>query len=119
MSRAKIVQEQTKEKDILFLATYVELKNASLIFLSEREDRLGTLAAAVPQTEKRVGPPLSSVLLGDRNMMIARLLAERIAEKTSKIALASVFVKTVGEREAGPILLRLAEKTLKKLEERE
>ena len=119
MSRAKIVHEEIKEKDIPFLATHLEMKNASLFFLSEREDQLGTLAAAVPRTEKRISPPLSSVLLGDRNMMVARLLAERVAEKTSKIALVSVFVKTISEREAGPILVRLVEKTLKKREERE
>lgn len=119
MSRAKIVREETKEKDIPFLATYLEMKNASLVFLSEKEDQLGTLAAAVPQIEKRIGPPHSSVLLGDRNMMVARLLAERVAGKTSKIALVSVFVKTISEREAGPILVKLVEKTLKKLEERE
>jgi len=113
MSRAKIVQEKIIERDTPFLAIYLETKNASLILLSEGEDQLGTLAVAIPQTRKLVGPPLSSILLGDRNMMIARILAERLAEKMKKIALVSVFTKTFGEREVGPIFLKLVEKTIR------
>lgn len=114
MSRAKVFQERIVEMDKPFLAVYVETKNASLALLSEEEDQLGTLAVAIPQTQKIVGPPLSSVLLGDRNIITARLLAERLAEKIKKIALVSVFIKTVDEREAGPILLKLFEKTVGK-----
>ena len=116
LSNAKFVQEKTEEKGIPFSAKYLEMKNASLIFLSEGEDRFGTLAVAIPQTGKKIGPPLSSTLLGDRNVMVARLLAERLAEKRSKLALVSVFIETVNEREAGPILVRLLEKALRKME---
>jgi len=117
MQRAKIVQEEIKENETLFLALRLETKNANLILLSESEDNLGTLAVAIPQKEKMLGPPLSSVLLGDRNVIAARLLAERLAEKTGKIALASVFAKTVPEKDAAPIFLRLFDKTLKVGEE--
>jgi hypothetical protein len=113
MSRSKIVQEKMIERDTPFLSIYLETKNASLILLSEGEDQLGTLAVAIPQTRKMVGPPLSSILLGDRNMMIARVLAERLAEKMKKIALVSVFTETFGEREVGPIFLKLVEKTIR------
>ncbi len=113
MSRAKIVEEKMIERDTPFLSIYLETKNASLILLSEGEDQLGTLAVAIPQTRKMVGPPLSSILLGDRNMMIARVLAERLAEKMKKITLVSVFTKTFGEREVGPIFLKLVEKTIR------
>ena len=114
MPRAKIVEEKIKGKDTLFFALYLGTKNASLILLSEGEDRLGTLAVAIPQASKMVGPPLSSILLGDRNVTIARVLAERLAVKMNKIALVSVFIKTVDEWEAGPILLKLVEKTLRR-----
>jgi len=116
MSRAKIVQEKMVERDTPFLALYLETKNATLLLLSEEEDQLGTLAVSIPQARKMVGPPLSSVLLGDRNMMTARILAERLAEKMKKIALVSVFTKTVDEREAGTIFLKLVEKTIGKEE---
>jgi len=112
MSRARIAQEKIIERDTPFLAIYLETKNASLVLLSEGEDHLGTLAVAIPQARKMVGPPLSSVLLGDRNVTIARILAERLAERMKKIALVSVFSKTVSEMEGGSIFLRLIEKTI-------
>jgi len=49
--------------------------------------------------------------------MIARVLAELLAKKTKKIALVSVFIKTVSENEAAPILRKLMEKILKKDED--
>jgi len=113
MQRVKVVQEEMKENETMFLALRLETKNANIILLSEEEDHLGTLAVAIPQKEKMLGPPLSSVLLGDRNVIVARLLAESLAQKTSKIALASVFAKTVAEKDAGPIFLRLFDKTMK------
>lgn len=116
MSSAKIVQEKIEENNKLFSAVYLETKNACLILLSEGEDRLGTLAVAIPQKQKMVGPPLSSILLGDRNVITARLFAERLAQKMNKIGLASIFIKSIDEREAGPILVKLFEKTLKKEE---
>ena len=116
MSRAKITKEELIENDTPFFSVYVETKNANQIFLSESEDKLGTLAVAMPQPKNLVGSPLSSVLLGDRNIMIARLLAELLAQKTNKISLVSVFVKSLNEQEVAPILKKLMENTLKKEE---
>ncbi len=115
--RAKIVQEEIKQDETTFYALRLETKNAHLIMLSESEDNLGTLAVAVPQTEKMVGLPVSSVLLGDKNAIIARLLAERLAQKTGKIGLASVYTKTLDERNAGKVFMQLFEKTFKEKEE--
>jgi len=116
LQRAKIVKEELVARDTTFLSLHIETENANQLFLSEGEDRLGTLAIALPQQQKLVGPPLSSILLGDRNMMIARILAERLAKNTKKMALVSVFTKTVSEQEAAPILRKLMDKTLKKQE---
>jgi len=118
MQRAKIFQEEIKQNETLFLALRLETKNANLILLSEGEDQLGTLAVAIPQKEKMLGPPLSSVLLGDRNMILTRMMAENLAAKTSKIALASIFTKTLSERQAGPILLKLFDKAFKTKQEK-
>ena len=113
----KIVQEEIKQDEIVFCALRLETKNANMLLLSEGEDQLGTLAVALPPAEKMLGPPISSVLLGDRNTIIARLLAERLAQKTGKIALASVFAKAVDEQNAGRVFLQLFEKTFKEKEE--
>lgn len=115
--RAKIVQEEIKQDETTFCALRLETKNANVLLLSEAEDQLGTLAVALPPTEKMAGPSVSSILLGDRNVIIARLLAERLAQKTGKIALTSVFAKTINERNAGTIFLQLFEKTFKEKEE--
>jgi len=116
MQRVKIVQEEMRENETLFLALRLETKNANLLLISEYEDQLGTLAVALPPTEKMIGSPVSSILLGDRNTILARLLAERLAQKTGKIALVSVFAKKVGDRNAGTIFLRLFEKTFREEE---
>jgi len=119
MQRVRVFQEEMKENETLFLALRLETSNANLVLISEREDRLGTLAVAIPQREKMLGPPTSSILLGDRNIIIARLLAERLAEKTGKIALASVFTKTKAEKDVAPILIKLFDKTVTAKEEGE
>jgi len=119
MSHAKVVREKIRERDKLFSALYLEVENAGLVLMSEGEDRLGTLAVAIPQTQKMVGPPLSSILLGDRNIVTARLFAERLAKKMNKIALASIFIKSIDEREAGPILVKLFEKAIRPKDIRE
>jgi len=117
LSNSKVVKEELFERDIRFLAVYVETKNACLVLLSEGEDYLGTLAIAVPPPKSLSGiatsQPTSSVLLGDRNTVSARIFAEHVATKTNKIALVSIYLKTINENEARPILLKLIEKVIK------
>ncbi len=109
--RAKVVHEEIKHDETQFCAVRLETKNASLLLLSEGEDQLGTLAVAMPQSEKMIGPPVSSVLLGDRNVVIARLIAERLAHKTGKIGLASVFTKKLNDMDTSTTFLKLFDKT--------
>ncbi len=114
--RAKIVQEEISHGNTTFCAVRIETGNANVLFLSEADDQLGTLAVAMPPTEKMVGPPVSSILLGDRNAMIARMMAERLAQKTGKLALASVFTK-LGDQDVAQSLIRLFDKTFEQKKE--
>ena len=91
MERAKVTKEELLEKDTRFLAVYVEAKNSCMIMLSEKEDKLGTLAIAVPKPNDMIGSAISSVLLGDKNVISARMFAEYVASKKGKIALVSVY----------------------------
>jgi len=116
MSQAKVIREETKEGEVTFSALYVEIKNGCLIFLSEGEERLGTLAVSIPQRERFLGPPLSSILFGDRNVTVARLIAERVANLSKKLTLVSVYIETMEEGKAGPMLLKLVEKVMRKEE---
>jgi len=79
MERAKIVKDEIIEQNVRFLAVYMETKNACLILLSENEDKLGTLAIAVPKPRDLIGPASSSILLGDKNAISARMFAEYLA----------------------------------------
>lgn len=114
MFKGNVIKDELVEQGITFLVTYFETENAGIILISENTDRLGTLAIAMPQQQKLVGPVVSSVLLGDRNTMISRVLAELLAKKTKKIGLVSIFLKSISEQEAPPILKSLLEKILKK-----
>jgi hypothetical protein len=92
MERANVIKEELTEKETRFLAVYVEAKNSCLILLSENEDKLGTLAIAVPKSNDSLGlMASSSILVGNRNEISARMFAEYVATKKGKIAMVSVF----------------------------
>ena len=110
MSRAAVFKDEIQEGNVHLVAVYLEIKNGCIVLLSEGEDQLGTLAVAIPPSPQMTTPSLSSVLMGDRNVTIARALAERLAAKVNKIGLVSIYLKTINEAEAAPILLRLFEK---------
>ena len=113
MERAKVTKEELLEKDTRFLAVYVESKNSCMIMLSEKEDKLGTLAIAVPKPKEMVGAVTSSVLLGDKNVISARMFAEYVASKKGKIALVSVYLDKLDEMQAQAFFMHLVEKLIK------
>ncbi|HJW97963.1 MAG TPA: hypothetical protein VJ529_02455 [Candidatus Bathyarchaeia archaeon] len=110
MERAKVVKQEILEENTRFLAVYVEAKNSCLVLLSEKEDKLGTLAIAVPKPKELLGPPSSSVLLGDKNVASARMFAENLAMLKNKIVLVSIYLETMDERQAQSAFRRLLEK---------
>lgn len=112
MERAKVVKEELLEQNMRFLAVYLETKNACLVLLSEKEDRLGTLAIAVPKPRDAPGLASSSILLGDKNVISARMFAEYVASKRGKIALVSVYLERLNETHAQSIFMRLIEKVV-------
>jgi hypothetical protein len=113
MERAKVVKEELFEQDTHFLAVYVEAKNSIMIMLSEKEDKLGTLAIAVPKPKDLLGSVTSSVLLGDKNVITARMFAEYVAAKKGKIAMVSVYLDKVGEMQAQAFFMHLIDKLIK------
>jgi len=112
MSRAKIIKDEITEENVKFLAIFIETKNSCIFLLSQNEDRLGTLVAAVPPGKGLIGPSTSSILLGGKNATIARILAEKMASKTGKVSLVSVYLETLDESMASPILARLVDKVM-------
>jgi hypothetical protein len=117
--RAKVVKEELFEQDTRFLAVYVETKNSCLIMLSEKEDKLGTMAIAVPKPKDMLGPVSSSVLVGDKNAVSARMFAEYVASKKGKIAMVSVYLDRLSEMQAQAFFMHLVEKVLRAENEKE
>jgi len=110
MERVKVVKEELVEQNMHFLAVYMEAKNSCLILLSENEDKLGTLAIAVPRPKDLLGPPSSSILVGDKNAVSARMFAEYVAGMKGKIALVSIYLETMEERQAQSAFRKLIER---------
>jgi hypothetical protein len=110
LERARVVKEEIVEQNTRFLVVYVEAKNSCMVLLSEKEDKLGTLAIAVPKPKDMLGPPSSSILLGDRNAASARTFAEHLATVKDKIVLVSIYLESVDERQAQSTFKRLMEK---------
>ena len=119
MERARVVKDEIVEQNTRFLAVFVEAKNSIIVLLSEREDKLGTLAIAVPKPKDFLGPPSSSVLLGDRYSVSARLFAEQLASVREKIVLVSVYLETVDEKRAQSAFKQLMEKVTRAEQQKE
>jgi len=111
--RANVVKEEIQQQDTRFLAVYVEAKNSIMVMLSEKEDKLGTMAIAVPKPRDMVGSVTSSVLIGDKHVISARMFAEYIASKKGKIAIVSVYLERIGEIQAQEFFMHLIDKVLK------
>jgi len=115
---AKVFHEETTEEGAKLSATVIELGNSYIVLLSEGDvENLGTLSVSIPVRAEASRQPLSSILLGERSTILARLIAERIAALTNKIALVSVFIKTLNEQKAGQVFIRLLEKVFKERKE--
>jgi hypothetical protein len=94
----------------LFKINYTLLENAIVAFFFETKLRLGTLAIAMPGL-REVAAGRSSVLLGGRYMMTTRALAERLAAKTGKMSLVSLFTE-LNEAEALRTYVKLLERVI-------
>ena len=110
MERAKVVKGEVVENNQHFLAVYMEMTNSCLVLLSEREDKLGTLAVAVPRPKDLLGPPTSSILVGDRYSISARMFAEHVAAMKGKIALVSIYLEKMDEVQAQSAFKMLIDK---------
>jgi len=108
-----VVKEEIQQRDTRFLAVYVEAKNSIMIMLSEKEDRMGTMAIAVPKPRDMIGSVTSSVLMGDKHVISARMFAEYIAAKKGKIAVVSVYLDRAIEIQAQEFFMHLIDKVMK------
>lgn len=118
LSNTKIIRETVERNGKVFSAFYLEFRNACVLFLSEGTDSLGTLSVSIPKRTGIGGLTASSILLGDRNIVAAKLLAERLSDMVGKVALVSVFTRT-DDMKASRTFLELMKKVVAKKEEKE
>jgi hypothetical protein len=91
-----------------FRVNLSQLENAVVAFLFEDRMRLGTVAIAMPGL-REVAAGRSSVLIGGKYLMTSRALAEKLAAKSGRIALVSLFTE-LDEAEALRTYTKLLEK---------
>jgi hypothetical protein len=108
-----LLNEEIEEKGIHFSATLLKLENSVIVFFNEKGGfKLGTLAIALPN------PPtatyLSSILLGDRNTSITKILAGRFSNAFDCISLVSTHLVNIRKRDIGSLLLKLAQNLIDK-----
>jgi hypothetical protein len=76
-----------KREDKTFYLTLLEVENAVFGFFHEEKIKVGTLALALPKT---IAASVSSILIGEKFIVSAKILAEKLALKFNKIAFASI-----------------------------
>ena len=105
--------EEIVERDHRFVAVLFKLNNALIVFFYEGESiKLGTLAVAMPQFEGRTC--ISSILLGERNVVLTKILAERLSNASNGIALVSTHLPEIQETGTSAALFKLTQKLLDK-----
>lgn len=87
-----MMEEKLEVNSRFFKINYIQLENAIVAFFFEDRVRMGTVAIAMPGTGE-VAAGRSSVLIGGKYMMTTRALAERLAGRTGKMALVSLFTE--------------------------
>jgi hypothetical protein len=104
----EMVEEKLEVNSRFFRISMVRLENAVVAFFFEERMRMGTVAIAMPgMGEVAVGR--SSVLVGGKYLMTTRALSEKLAAKTGKIALVSLFTE-LDEAEALRMYAKLLDK---------
>jgi hypothetical protein len=86
-----------------------------LIVFDERgQVKIGTLAVALPPIREVREPSVSSILIGDRNTILTKLLAESAASLFGQMIFTSTHFEEIKDTKISRMLLDL----LKKLHER-
>jgi len=93
LNGAKISRAEAELDGRPHVAILLELSNACIALISEGRLRMGTLAIAIPPSKAPPTASTSAVVMGEKLAFLARLLAERLAALTGKIALLSLWAE--------------------------
>lgn len=107
-------EEKLQVNSRTFRLNHVQLENAVIAFFFEDQNRMGTVAIALPGVGETASGR-SSILVGSKYMMTSRALAEKLAGKTGKMAVISLY-SMLDETEALRIYSKLVDNISFKLE---
>jgi hypothetical protein len=111
LSYPKSLQETVENGKRSYSVHVFEVENAVIALFNEKKRiLLGTLAIAVPQLDCR--DCVSSLLLGDRNAVFTKVLAERLASSFKKMALVSTNLNVNPSKKEIQILTKLLRKIM-------
>jgi len=110
---SRLYTEKFEEGEVKLTAACIEMENAIIVFLNLKgRSRLGTLAVALPRGLRT--ETTSSVLLGEKYAVAAKILAMTFAKAFNKIALLSVNLEPLSDKELWPALSKLAKKIIER-----
>jgi len=105
--------EEIEAQNRKFVAVLFKMENATLVFAFEgKRIKLGTLAIAMPQFGGKTY--MSSILLGERNVSLTKILAEQISRAFHGIALVSTHFAEIHNADVSSTILKLVKKLLDK-----
>jgi len=105
--------EAIEEQNHRFVVVLFEFKNALMVFYYEGEFvKLGTLAVAIPQFEGKTC--ISSILLGERNAIFTKILAEHLSNAYGGMVLVSTHLPLIKEDRISGVIFKLTKKILDK-----
>ncbi len=111
-----VFEEKIEKEDVSIYAFVVEISNALIVLLTDREYRTGTIAIAVPIRVSDRGPVSSSTLtvFGTKYEFLTRALAERVAHNSQKMTFLSLNFSGNKENLA-PVAFEVINKILQKI----
>ena len=87
----------------------VTLENALSLYIYENKPRFGTFGVSVPSTEYMSASTL--YITGKKNEQYVRMIGERLATRTKKLVLISLYIQEI----SNDILLKIIENIEKEL----
>ncbi len=110
--------ETTSRANITVKAYYTIFDNGLLVFLTDSDEKISSIAIGtpVPQMVARSGTSSTPIIFGTKNSLITKAIAEKIARNANKIAILILHFKTEEQRELMNLAARVIDQVLQKQE---
>lgn len=104
LAKLKFVEEMVKVGRAEIRVAVCQIANGSLLFVSDGEHRIGTMAVGVPTPFGEISPTATSCIVGTRFQAGIRALAEIVALKLGGIVVVNLFLSRDNEALVSSVL---------------